>query len=316
MRLIAAPIAAVVVAVILTPLVGRLAERYGAVDHPDERHAHARSTPTCGGIAIFAAFWVTLLVLGHPLSRSGIALLIASSVLLVISVADDVRGLSPVLRLAGQVALAGGLWWLGDVRVAGVTIPWGADGPHYWHFGAWSLLPTVAWIVLIINALNWLDGLDGLAAGVAAIAATTLAVVARGMGGTEVSIMGAALAGATLGFLGYNVKPARIFMGDAGAMFLGLVLACTAVTGTLKTTTTVTVMGAVVLVLGVPIYDVVSTSLRRLWGGKPVHIADRQHVHHRLLGRGWSEGKVVIVLWVVAGLFSLLALYLASRGAA
>ncbi len=314
MRLIAAPIAAVAVALVLTPLVGRLAERYGAVDHPDERRAHARPTPTCGGIAIFVAFWVSLLVLGWPLSRSALALFGASGALLVISVVDDVRGLSPVLRLAAQVLLAAGLWWLGDVRIAGVTIPWGGDGARYWHFGSWSLLPTVAWIVLIINALNWLDGVDGLAAGVAAVAATTLAVIARGMGGAEVSLMGAALGGATLGFLGYNVKPARIFMGDAGAMFLGLTLGCMAVTGTLKTATVVTLI-VPLLVLGVPIYDVVSTSARRALGRRPVHIADRQHVHHRLLSRGWSEDKVVIVLWVVAGLLSLLAIYLAARGA-
>lgn len=313
MRLIAAPIVAIAVALILTPVVGRLAKRYGAVDHPDERRAHARPTPTCGGVAVFVAFWVSLVALGWPLSKGALALLVASGTLLVISVIDDVRGLSPIWRLGAQVLLAVGLWWLGDVRVAGVTIPWGGDGPRYWHFGNWSLLPTVAWLVLIINALNWLDGLDGLAAGVAAIAATTLAVIARGMGGTEVSLMAAALAGATLGFLGYNVRPARIFMGDAGAMFLGLALGCMAVSGTLKTATVVTVI-VPLLVLGVPIYDVISTSVRRALGRRPVHIADRQHVHHRLLSRGWSEGKVVMVLWVAAGLLSLLALYLAARG--
>jgi UDP-GlcNAc:undecaprenyl-phosphate GlcNAc-1-phosphate transferase len=311
-RLIAAPIAAVVAAVVLTPLVGRLAERWGAVDHPDERHAHARSTPTCGGIAIFAAFWIAVLLIDPPLGTSRAALLVASSALLLISVVDDVRGLSPVLRLVAQVALAAGLWWLGDVRIAGVSVPWGSDGAWYWHFGNWSFLPTVAWIVLIINALNWLDGLDGLAAGVAVIAATTLAVIAWGMGSLEVSIMGAALAGAALGFLGYNVKPARIFMGDAGAMFLGLVLGCAAVTGTLKTATVVTVI-VPLLVLGVPIYDVFSTVARRARDRQPVHVADRQHVHHRLLSRGWSEGKVVMVLWAVAGALSMLALYLASR---
>lgn len=306
MRLIVAPLAAAAAALVLTPVVGRLARKYGAVDHPDERHAHQHPTPTCGGVAIFVAFWIALIVLTWPPTGTVLALLAASTFLLAVSIADDLRGLSWAFRLTAQVALAVGLWWVGGVRIAGVTWPFGSDGPQYLDLGNASLPLTVAWIVVIVNALNWLDGLDGLAAGVAAIEATALCVMAWGMGAVEVGVVGGALAGAALGFLPYNVKPARIFMGDSGSMFLGLVLACMAVAGTFKAATAVTIMGTL-LVMGVPLYDVVSTSIKRILGGKPVHAADRQHLHHRLLGRGWSEERVVMVLWGVAGMLSVVA---------
>jgi UDP-GlcNAc:undecaprenyl-phosphate GlcNAc-1-phosphate transferase len=142
---------------------------------------------------------------------------------------------------------------------------------------------------------------------VGASAATTLSVLAWGLGWREVSLMGAALAGAALGFLRYNVKPARIFMGDTGAMFLGLVLGCMAVVGPLKVATTVTLVGPL-LALGVPIYDVITTLGRRLLGRQPVHKADRQHLHHRLLSRGWSDSVVVLALWVSTGTLGVAAL--------
>jgi UDP-GlcNAc:undecaprenyl-phosphate GlcNAc-1-phosphate transferase len=317
-RLIAAFVVAGVTALVLTPLAGRLAERWGAIVHPDARRAHERPTPTCGGIALYVGFWVGLAVWGWPLSASALVLFVASLVLLVVSVIDDLRGLSPLLRLLIHVLVAcflwaglpGGSWpWPGAIRIHGLTWPLHAGGAAYLPLGRASLPVTVFWIVLIINAMNWLDGLDGLAGGIGAIAATTLALLARAMGSAEVSLMGAALAGAALGFLRYNVKPARIFMGDAGAMFLGLVLASMSVMGTLKVPTLAAIV-VPLLALGVPIYDVVSTVTRRLLGGKPIHVADREHLHHRLLRRGWSEEKVVVVLWLVAGALSVASLIL------
>jgi UDP-GlcNAc:undecaprenyl-phosphate GlcNAc-1-phosphate transferase len=296
------------VSVILTPLVARFAARCGAVDRPDERRTHKAPTPTWGGLAIYAGFWVTVLVFAWPPSRTALALLAASAVLLALSLVDDRRKLSPILRLGVHFALAALLWWGGRFRIYGFEWPFGGPGDHYVRLGDWSLPLTVLWIVLLINAMNWLDGLDGLAGGVGAIAATTLAVLAYGMGWREVGLMGAALAGSALGFLRYNVKPARIFMGDTGAMFLGLALGCMAVVGPLKVATSVTILP--VLALGVPIYDVLTTMARRLLGRQPLHQPDRQHVHHRLLGRGWSEDVVVIVLWIITGALGVLALLL------
>ncbi len=317
MRLLAAFAIAGLASLVLTPLIERLAPRWGAVAHPDARRAHERPTPTCGGIAIYLGFWLGLLVLGWPPSWSTLVLLTASAALLIVSVIDDIRSLSPILRLVIHFAVAAFVWvgfpagggaWLGGIRIHGVTWPLHSGGTSYLAFGRASLPLTVFWIVFVINAMNWLDGLDGLAGGVGAIAATTLALLARQMGFLDVAIMGGALAGAALGFLRYNVKPARIFMGDAGAMFLGLTLASMSVMGTLKIPTLI----AIVFALGVPIYDTVSTIVRRIREKRPPHIADRGHLHHRLLERGWSDEKVVMVLWLVAGALSLAALVVIS----
>lgn len=307
MRLLAAFAIAGVASLVLTPLIERLAPRWGAVAHPDARRAHQRPTPTCGGIAIYLGFWLGLLVIGWPPSWSTLVLLTASAALLIVSVIDDVRSLSPILRLVVHFAVATFVWF-GGIQIHGITWPLHSGGSTYLALGRASLPLTVFWIVLVINAMNWLDGLDGLAGGVGAIAATTLALLAREMASLEVALMGAALAGAALGFLRYNVKPARIFMGDSGAMFLGLTLASMSVMGTLKVPTLV----AIVFALGVPIYDTVSTIVRRIREKRPPHIADRGHLHHRLLERGWSDEKVVMVLWLVAGALSLAALVVIS----
>ncbi|HJN16368.1 MAG TPA: MraY family glycosyltransferase [Armatimonadota bacterium] len=307
--LILGAVGAAAVSLVLTPVAGWFAARIGAVDEPDERRAHERPTPSCGGIAIFIGFWIAVAATTWPLPRPMLALFVASSVLLIVSVIDDARGLSPILRLVVHFGLAAGLWWLGGIRIEGVTWPFGSEGPHYVALGVWSLPLTVLWIAVIVNALNWLDGMDGLAAGTAAIAAVPLTVLAFHMDSPNVACMGAALCGASVGFVRYNVKPARIFMGDAGAMFLGLILACMAVMGTPLKGAAVAMLAPVV-VLGVPIYDVLSTMTKRLLSGKPVHIGDRGHVHHRLLGRGWSEDVVVLVLWMATALLGVVAMYL------
>lgn len=307
--MIVAFIVSAAVSLALTPFVGRLAVACGAVDHPDERRLHRAPTPTWGGLAILAGFWIAVIPSTWPPSERLFWLLGASIALAAVSLLDDRRGLPPLLRLAIHVGLAVMLWQFGGLRIYGFEWPFGQNSPAYVSLGKWSLPVTVLWIVLIVNAMNWLDGMDGLAGGVAAIAAVTLALLASGMGWRETAIMGAALAGAAIGFLRYNVKPALIFMGDTGAMFLGLVLGSMAVMGPLKVATSITVFGPV-LALGVPIYDVVTTISRRILGRKAPYHGDRQHVHHRLLGRGWSEDVVVVALWVVTGVLGVSALVL------
>ncbi|MGQ9732216.1 MAG: glycosyltransferase family 4 protein [Candidatus Zipacnadales bacterium] len=297
------------VSFLLTPLVGRLAVRCGAVDHPDERRQHRHPTPTWGGLAIAAGFWTAVLTGSWPPNLPTVALLLASGVLLIVSAVDDQRGLPPLLRLTVHVLLSVLLWQFGGIRIYSISWPFSSA---YLTLGKASLPLTVCWIVLIVNAMNWLDGMDGLSAGVGAVSSATLGVIAWAMGWREVALMGFALAGAALGFLRYNVQPASIFMGDTGAMFLGLVLACIAVIGPLKVATTVTVLGPV-LALGVPIYDVITTLLRRLLDRRPLHLGDRQHIHYRLLGRGWSESRVVLVLWIVTGTLGVVALLITVR---
>jgi len=301
--------AATVAAILLTPLVGLLATRAGAVDHPDQRRAHQRPTPSWGGIAIFAGFWLDVGIFCWPPTPTVVALFIASLGLLAVSLIDDVRGLSPLLRLGVHFLIAAGLWVFGGVRVLSIGVPFVAGGTYEVSLGLLSFPITVFWIGLVINALNWSDGMDGLAAGTGAVASVALAVLAVSLQAPLLACMGLALAGACLGFLCFNVKPARIFMGDAGAMFLGLKLACIAVLGTNESPAPAAAC-VPIFALGVPLYDVLTTMIRRVRAGRPVHHADREHVHHRLLDRGWREDAVVMSLWCITGLLSVLALVL------
>jgi len=313
MRLTLALLIAAAATLLLTPLIARLARRIGAVDQPRGRHAHRLPTPTLGGLAIFAAFWLAILVLRpwsgeDPLKLFG---LLSGAVLLVaVSVVDDLRGVSPALRIVVQ-ATAGAVAWAFGVRIEGLTQPF-APGPVTLAVSPVLSLPlTVLWVVVVVNALNWLDGLDGLAAGVAAIAGGTIAFVAWRHDQLLASVVGAAAAGACVGFLRYNFSPARIFMGDTGAMFLGFVLACAAVMGLVKTTAAVAIAAPVpLLVLGVPLYDFLSTIVKRLWARQPIYSADRQHLHHRLQDLGWSDRTVVLVIWGVEGALCAIAVAL------
>jgi UDP-GlcNAc:undecaprenyl-phosphate GlcNAc-1-phosphate transferase len=295
-----------VVSLILTPLIEKaVAPRLGAIDKPRGRHAHTRPTPTIGGLAIFIAFWVSLLVWMRPLSGARLGMLLGSVLLLPICLIDDIRGLRPLPRLIGQIVVAIIAVRCG-VRIEGVTNP--IPGlPQAW-LGLDGLAGplTVFWIVLIVNAINWLDGLDGLAAGVAAIAALTLSIMAVSMG-QSVAVAAAALFGACVGFLRYNFSPARIYMGDTGAMFIGFIIACVSVTGTFKSATAVAVF-APLLVLGVPLYDVISTVWVRVREGKSPMAADRAHLHYRLIDRGLSSKQAVLLMYAMTSILCTIAL--------
>lgn len=298
---------ALVIALLLTPLWQRYAGRCGAIDCPVARSSHQRPTPTCGGFAIYAAFWVTVLVCHWPLEGYMRWILVGSALLLVVCFVDDTRGLHPAPRLLAQFLVAG-IAWYGGVRVIQVTNPLAElFGPQYLFLG-WASAPlTIFWIVFIINAVNWLDGLDGLAAGVSAIAAVTLAVVAKLAGQAQVAVAAAALAGGALGFLRYNFNPARIFMGDVGAMFLGYILACLSVVGAVKVPTGLMVI-VPLLLLGLPIYDSTSTILKRALAGRPIYFPDRTHLHHRLLDQGLSTRETVVLMYGITGLLCAIAL--------
>jgi len=170
-----------------------------------------------------------------------------------------------------------------------------------------SLLVTVVWVVAITNIINFMDGLDGLACGIVNIAALTMAIIAYFMGQPATMLVSLVLVGATLAFLRYNFNPAKAFMGDGGAYFLGFVLAAVSVEGAFKSATLVGLL-VPVLVLGLPIVDTVYNIFRRLLSGKPVHVADRGHTHHRLLQAGLSQKQTVLVMYLISICFSLTAL--------
>lgn len=299
---------ALLLALVLTPVVEKTALRLGAVDQPGGRRVHQATTPTAGGLAIVAAFWLVVGVAARSVHIPGIGGLFIGSLLLVaICLVDDIRGVPAAPRFLAQIVVAVIVVY-GGVRIEGITNPlvwWG--GSEYLALGRWSGPLTVLWIVFMTNAINWLDGLDGLAAGVCALAAGTLTIMAITGQMPAVAILGAAAVGACLGFLPCNFAPARIFMGDSGAMFLGYLLACIAVLGAFKSTAMVAVL-VPLLVMGVPIYDTIRTTFQRMKNGKPIYNADRTHLHHRLLDRGLTVTQTVLLYYGATAVLCLLAL--------
>jgi UDP-GlcNAc:undecaprenyl-phosphate/decaprenyl-phosphate GlcNAc-1-phosphate transferase len=294
--LIATLLTAAAVALVLTWPVRTLALKLGAVAYPGGRHVHEKITPTAGGLAIFAAFWVAVLVHRWPPQDPLLGILLGSAALAIVCLMDDIKGLSPGLRLVAQILVAYVVCRHG-VRIEGITHPTSLLGHyHYFSLGVWATPLTILWIVAITNAINWLDGLDGLVAGVAAMAGLTVMVGVWGGSVPLAGLMAAALSGACLGFLPHNFNPAKIFMGDTGSMFLGYILACISIMGPFKSATAIAVL-VPLLVLGVPIFDTAAAIVRRLAAGRSPFSADRGHIHHRLMDRGLSMRQSVLIIY-------------------
>src|SRR5207237_6867296 len=274
---------ALVVVILLTPAVGGMARLLGAVDAPGGRRLNRSPVPRLGGLALFLGIFVPALAFLH-LGHETRGLLLGAAVAVTVGAVDDFRGLRWFEKLAGQLLAASipvgfGVW------VDRFTFP--VIGVH--AFPSWVGMPlTVLWIVAIMNMVNFLDGLDGLAAGVAAIAGGTFAVIALSLGKPDAAVLSAIVLGASLGFLRHNFYPARIFMGDSGALLLGFVLATVSVQGLLKTAATVALFFPLI-VLAVPIVDTTFVVARRLKHGEPVFEGDQAHLHHRFLRRGFSQ---------------------------
>ena len=297
---------ALAIVVLLTPAVGGMARLLGAVDRAGGRRINRGAVPRLGGIALFLGIFVPSLAFLH-LGRETRGLLVGAALAVVVGVVDDFRGLAWWEKLIGQLAAAivpvaaFGLW------VDRFTFP--LVGVH--QLPGWAGGPlTVLWIVAIMNMVNFLDGMDGLAAGVAAIAGGTFCVIALSLGKPDAAILSAVVLGATLGFLRHNFYPARIFMGDSGALLLGYVLAAVAVEGLLKTAATVALFFPL-LVLAVPIIDTSFVVARRLKHGEKVFEGDQAHLHHRFLRRGFSQRKAALYMYVWC--LSLAAAALATR---
>jgi UDP-GlcNAc:undecaprenyl-phosphate GlcNAc-1-phosphate transferase len=295
-------LAACVAAAALTPLVRELAHRWGAMDHAlTSRKLHERPIPRLGGIAIVLAFYAPLAALLFVNSDVGsrfwadptkaLALFGGGVAIAALGVWDDLRGANARTKFAVQFAVAGAMYALG-FRIDQIANPYGAPIAL-----GWLGLPfTLLWIAGVVNAMNLIDGLDGLAGGVALIAISTTFAIAAMRGEPLMILITAALAGAVLGFLFYNFNPASIFMGDTGSMFLGFVLATTAIQTNQKSSTTVAIV-IPIIALGVPIVDTLLAMARRAARGAPLFSADRGHIHHRLLELGLSHRQTVLVLY-------------------
>jgi UDP-GlcNAc:undecaprenyl-phosphate GlcNAc-1-phosphate transferase len=308
-------ILSIVCGTILTPLVRRLAHHIGALDHAlSSRKIHGRPIPRLGGVAMVLAFYAPLL--GLLLFHSGVSemfleerekvigLFVGGLAIALLGVYDDLRGAGAGRKFVVQFAVAGLMFGLG-YRIEAVANPFGSE----LHLGWLSLPFTLFWIVGVINALNLIDGLDGLAGGVALVAVLTTFLCSLQRGHPLMVLFSGALAGAILGFLFYNFNPATIFMGDTGSMFLGFVLATSAIQTNQKSSTAVAVM-IPAIALGLPIIDTLLAMGRRALRGRPIFQADKEHIHHRLLARGLSHRQAVLVLYGFCVLLGAVALVL------
>jgi UDP-GlcNAc:undecaprenyl-phosphate/decaprenyl-phosphate GlcNAc-1-phosphate transferase len=282
---------ALAIVLVLTPAVGGMARRIGAVDAPDRRRLNLAPIPRLGGIALFLGILVPALAF-LEIGRETRGLLLGAAIATTIGAVDDFRGLAWWQKLAGQIAAASvpaafGIW------IDRFTFPF--LGIH--ELPAWIGMPaTVIWIVALMNMVNFLDGLDGLAAGVCAIAGTTFAVIELSLGKPSAAIFSAIVAGACFGFLRHNFYPARIFMGDSGALLLGYALAAVAVQGLLKTAATVALFFPL-FVLAIPILDTTFVVARRLKYREKLYVPDQTHLHFRFLRRGFSHRRAVLTMY-------------------
>ena len=280
------------VVLVLTPAVGRFARILGVVDQPGEsRRLHIRPIPRLGGIALLLGIFVPALAF-LQLGGAYRGILLGAAIATCVGVVDDFRGLPWWGKLGGQVAAAAVAVGAG-VEVDRFTFPFLGiqDLP------AWVGVPaTMIWIVAIMNMVNFLDGMDGLAAGICAIAGSTFAVIALSLGKPEAAILSAIVAGACFGFLRHNFYPARIFMGDSGALLLGFILATLSVQGLLKTAATVALFFPL-LVLAIPIVDTSFVLAKRIKHGRPLYEADRTHLHHRFTNIGFSQRRAALYMY-------------------
>lgn len=294
-------IIALVIAVLATPLSMILARQWKAIAYPGGRHVHKRPIPRLGGLAIYAAFWAAVLVT-QKWDQSIWGLFYGSTLIVLVGVWDDIWGMRPWIKLFWQIAAASVLLFFG-FSMEQVTLPLIGRSIPLYTFG---LVLTVFWVVGLINTVNISDGLDGLAAGICLGAALLLFWSADRIGQVQAGHMTLALAGAALGFLFYNFHPARVFMGDSGSMFLGYVIGGISIMGLLKTAT---ILGLVfpLLVLGMPLTDLTFAIIRRKLRGQSIAVADRGHLHHRLLDAGLSQRQAVLLMYGMSACFGMAA---------
>ena len=297
---------------VVTPILIHYGHKWGLVDATNRRTIHRGRIPRIGGIGIalgtilplvllyfyhnnvsevfFQSLYNPLVVIGGGLLISGLGLL------------DDVKGVPARWKFLFQIALAVAAYYLGFM-IDRVHTPWG-----FVEFGYFSLPLTILWIVGIINAFNLIDGMDGLSSGIAFFVSVTIFILALHNMVEFVALISAALAGAVVGFLVFNFNPAKIFMGDTGSMFIGFILAVLSLKGASKHSTLVSVLVPVVA-MGVPILDTTLAFARRFLRNQPIFMADRQHIHHLLLSKGWNQRRVVMTLYAITVVFTALALF-------
>jgi len=297
----------------ITPLIRRLCERFNLLDVPlDGRRVHTKAIPRLGGVAVFLSFVIALSTLPfvnnlltqslRPLRSELLLILLPATLVLLLGIYDDLRGANATVKFIGLGLIASLFYALGGRIHVFALPPFGSI-----HLpSTLSFVITVVWLVGIANAFNLIDGMDGLACGAALFSSLVILGVSLAGENPLMIVVTLVISGALVGFLRYNFSPASIFLGDSGALFVGFTLAALSVFGAQKATTAVAVI-IPILAFGLPVVDTGVTMARRLISGRPVFQGDREHIHHMLLARGWSQRQVVFVLYGVCAAFGLLA---------
>ena len=288
------------------PFVKNIAIKAKAIDIPkDGRRMHKTPIPRMGGLSIFYGFIVSILCFGN-LNRELWAILFGALIIVIVGIVDDIKALPALPKLIAQIISAIIPVAMGS-RIDFVSIPFSDAATNIVFNDIISYALSVIWIVAVTNAVNLIDGLDGLAAGVSTIASASILFIALINGNAFVTLISVCLVGACLGFLPYNLNPAKIFMGDTGATFLGYIMAVMSIQGMFKSYTLITFI-IPVLILGLPLFDTSFAIIRRLVRGQPIMQADRGHLHHRLIDMGFNQKQTVSVLYTISALLGLSAI--------
>ncbi|KFE40833.1 glycosyltransferase family 4 protein [Staphylococcus agnetis] len=291
-----------IVSLILTPIVIAVSKKLDIVDRPNFRKIHTKPISMLGGSAILLSFFIGIW-LGAPIEREIKPLLLGAIVIYFVGLIDDLYDLKPILKLIGQIFAATIVVYYG-VTIDFISIP---IGPTI-HFGLFSIPITIFWIVAITNAINLIDGLDGLAAGVSMIALVTIAFIAILQGNIFIIMICSVLIGSLLGFLVFNFHPAKIFLGDSGALLLGFIIGFLSLLG-FKNITFISLFFPIVI-LAVPFIDTLFAMIRRVKQGQHIMQADKSHLHHKLLDLGYTHRQTVILIYAMAIMFSVVSVIL------
>jgi len=304
---------AMVISFAATPVVKAFAVKVNAIDVPtDSRRVHDHPIPRMGGLAIFLGFLLSVVLFAN-ISRQVQGILLGSIVIIIIGVIDDIIRLKAWIKLLGQIAAAGIAVAHGIVvEIISHPMALGGGGEYLTFGGFISIVITFFWIVGMTNAVNLIDGLDGLAVGISAISSITMLVVAMMVSEGNVAVILAALAGGCFGFMPFNLNPAKIFMGDTGALLLGYVLSTVSVIGFFKFYAVIS-FAVPILAMALPLLDTLFAIVRRTLKGQNPMAPDRGHFHHRLLDMGLSQKQAVAILYAISAVLGLTAVVITTE---
>lgn len=291
---------------LITPLIIKFSENKKiGISHPDHRKIHKKPVSQIGGIAIYISFLIAILIF-TKFERQLFTIIFSASIVFLLGLKDDLKEIPAIIKLVVQI-ISAILLIISGVKINFLSNPFG----EIIYLGIFSIPVTLLWIVGIINALNFIDGLDGLACGISIISGIIFFLLSIVMEKTEINlfILSSAVIGSCAGFLRYNFHPAKIFMGDCGAYFLGFILSSIAIIGAFKSVATLAIL-APVLILGIPILDVILSIIRRIKKGESTFTPDKEHLHHKLLEMGLSQRQTVLLIYLANLILGAIALIL------